>query len=64
MNQATVERYTMNLALLRMYMVYRAMRDGWRVSRASGNRYVFSKQMPDPEQYSAEGFLHKYLVSH
>jgi hypothetical protein len=62
MNQAFTQRNTTNLALLKMYMVYRAMRDGWRVSRLSSDKFMFIKRLQNPEKYSAQTFLKDFLL--
>ena len=62
MDSITIQREYSNYALLRMYMVYKAIKDGWNVSKISKNKFAFTKEFRHPKRYTLQQFMDKYTV--
>ena len=61
MESQIVSKNVNNLTLFKMYIVYKAMKDGWQVSRISKRKFVFTKRLKYPKRFSLQHFLEKYM---
>jgi hypothetical protein len=60
MDSASYSLETQNVFLLKLYFIYKAIQDGWNVTRINSNKYAFTKKT----RYcniSTHSFIRKYL---